>query len=83
VVLAALHGNLEVVPYLTVLGADINICSSKNITVFHLVSALCSLDCIKLLLDKEMSVNLTKSCDFTTLHVLAECGNMETTEVFV
>jgi len=38
---------------------------------------------IKILLDKEMSVEVTKEDGSTTLHISSECGNLEATKNFV
>ncbi len=51
-ILSAQYGKQEVFHYVTILGADINIRSSKTITALQLVSASGSVDIIKLLLDK-------------------------------
>ena len=51
---AASSGKLEIFRYLTKKGADINIHDSNNnnSTALHLAAASCSVDIIKLLLDK-------------------------------
>jgi len=79
--LAAKHGKLEVVYYLTAFAAHTNILSSKNITALNLVSASDSVDSIKLLLDKGMSLILTDTNNPTPLHVSDGCGNLEGTNV--
>jgi ankyrin repeat protein len=40
-------------------------------------------DIIKLLLDKGMSVNLTKTDEFTPLHISAQFGHLEATKILV
>jgi ankyrin repeat protein len=62
---AAYSGKLVIFPYLTQIGADINIRNGINNTALHYAAASASADIICLLLDKEMSVNLT---DTDSLH---------------
>jgi len=47
----------------------------------HLVSASGSVDSIKLLIDKGVSFNFTETDDSAPLHVSADCGNLEGTNV--
>ena len=57
---AAYFGELEIFRYLIEIGADINIRdANNNNTALHLAAELGTVNIIKLLLDKEMSVNLT------------------------
>ena len=67
--LAAKKGKLEVFYYLTEIGADINI--------------LDAMEFIKILLDKEMSVDVTNVKDSTPLHLSALHGNLEATNTLV
>ena len=50
--LAAYCGKLETFRYLTETGADINICDDGNYTALHYAAKTCSVNIIKLLLDK-------------------------------
>jgi ankyrin repeat protein len=79
--LVAYHGKLELVCYLTQMGADINFRNKKYSTLLHLAAN--SVDIIKLLLHKGMTVNLTNSIEYTPLHVSAAFGNLEATKAFV
>ena len=57
--------------------------SSNNIIVFHLVSISSSVDIIKLLLHKEISVNLTNIYDDIPLHFSAHFGQLEASKSLV
>jgi len=83
--IAAIHCKLEFFRYLTEKGADINVPNAKhnNNTAVHYAAASGSVDIIKLLLDKRMSVNLTNTEDSTPLHITAEFGHLEATKALV
>ena len=55
--LVACQGKLELFPYLTEIGADINIRDARKGTALHLAAESDTVDVIKLLLGKGMSVN--------------------------
>jgi len=55
----------------------------KNNTVFQHAAQSGSVDIIKLLLDKVLSVNLTDIHEFTPLHVSAHFGHLEATKTLV
>jgi len=81
--LAALCVKLKILCFLIILGVDNNICSFKNMTVFHLVSALVIVDIIILILDKRMSVKVKDTDESTPLHISAASGNLEAMNIFV
>jgi len=60
-----------------------NISNAKNNTVIHWTSSSGSVEIIKLLLDKGMSVNLTNTDDTTPLHISAKCGRLEATKFWL
>jgi len=69
---AAYRGKLEIVRYLIERGVDINNSDNNSITALHHAVESESVDIIKLLPDKEMSINLTNTYNNTPLHVSAE-----------
>ena len=81
-ILSAQYGKQEVFHCLAILGADINIRSSKHVTAVQLVSSSGSVDIMKLLLDKLMSANLTDTDEFTLLHFSAQFFLLEETKDF-
>ena len=66
----ALEGKLEIFRYLLEMGADINIFDNDNDTALHLAARWLSVDIMKLLVDKGMSVNLTNKYGCTPLFLL-------------
>ena len=69
---AAYRGKLEIVRYLIERGVDINNSDNNSITALHHAVESESVDIIKLLPHKEMSINLTNTYNNTPLHVSAE-----------
>jgi len=70
--------------YLTKIGADIDIRNANNNnTALHLSDKSSSVDIIKLLLDKGMSVNLTNTNDSAPRHVFAQFGHLDATKTLV
>jgi ankyrin repeat protein len=80
-IMVALNRKLESFRYLKEIGADINILNAKNDTAVQFAAEFVSVNIMNLLLDKGMSVSLTKTGDFTPLHVSAGCGKLEGTNV--
>jgi ankyrin repeat protein len=58
-------------------------CSANNKTALHDAAKSDSVDIIKLLLDKGMSVNLANADDSTPLHDSAAFGHLAATKTFV
>ena len=70
--------------YLTKIGADIDIRNAnKNNTALHLSDKSGSVDIIKLLLEKGMSVNMTDANVSTPLHVFAQFCHLDSTKTLV
>jgi len=55
----------------------------KNNNVLHFASSSGSVDIIKLLVDKGISVNLTKTDNSTPLYISAEFGHLEATKALI
>ena len=68
--LAAYEGKLEIFRYLLEMGADIIILNNDNNPALHLAARWRSVDILKLLVDKGLSVNLTNKYGDTQLHLL-------------
>jgi hypothetical protein len=73
---------LEVCRYITQICADINIRNANNDTTFNFAPSSNRVDTMKLLLDKEMCINLTNMCNTNRLHVSASGDNLEATTIF-
>jgi len=80
--LAARCGKIEVFRYLIEIGADINIPDNSN-TVLHHAAIMDSVEIIKILPHKGMSVELTNVTDSMPLHFSAYYGNLEATKALV
>jgi ankyrin repeat protein len=74
--LAAYCGKLEIFCYLTEICADINIGNANN-TALHIAAESGSVNIMKLLLDKGISVNLTNKNDSTPLHFSVQFSHLE------
>jgi ankyrin len=71
--------------YIREIRAEINTLNARNInnTALHCAADSGSVNIIKLLLDKGMSVNLSNKDGFTQLHVCAKFGHLETTKLWL
>jgi ankyrin repeat protein len=76
-------GKLKIFRYLKEIGANIIISKAKYNTPLHYAAESGSMNFIKSLLDKRMSVNLTNKNISTQLHVSAQSGNSEATKTLV
>jgi manganese-dependent inorganic pyrophosphatase len=76
--------DIEAAEYLaSITGLDINTRDVKFNRDIRLAAELGTLDMIKQLLDKGMSVNLTNTDDSTLLHVSSQFGHLQATKVLV
>jgi len=78
--LATGHRKLEVFRFLIEIGADFNIRNVQSNTVLQQAAILIGLEIINILLDKEMSDDVTNGDNSTPLHIAPECGNFEGTK---
>jgi len=69
--LGARYGKIEIFRYLTEIQADINILDINSNTALHHAAIMGSVEIIKTLLDKGMSVELTNAKDSMPLHFSA------------
>ena len=80
---ASYCGQLEVVRFIVVRGADIYVRDVNKNNALHLAAESGSVDIINFLLEKGMSVNLANKDGFTPLHVSAKLGQLEATKALV
>jgi len=63
-------------------GADVSVRDTKKNSAVHFPAVAYSVDIIRLLLGKRMSVRLTDRDDENPLHISVDFGHLETRKVF-